>query len=259
MKTEFTSITVSKFLPQLSTQLTTQQMTNKTTTLFPVLAIALLFSACSQQRPTVDAAIPAADGGVKTADTSSKNPSGTNTQGVNTGGGSGTRSTGSGGGYQTGGKGQGGSGQGNNQYYDYGDGTGGTGSANNASGKEYTLANLNNPNSLLSKRIIYFDYNQATIKPEYQAILDAHAAMLAKNPNVDVRLEGHADERGTREYNVALSEERAKAVQWIMRGKGVNSSQSEVIAYGEERPAVVDSGEQSWAKNRRVEIKYPGR
>ena len=119
-----------------------------------------------------------------------------------------------------------------------------------------TVANLKNPNSLLSKRVIYFDYNQSTIKTEYQAILDAHAQLLARNPQLKARLEGHADERGTREYNVALSEERAKKVQWLMEAKGMKSSQARVVAYGEERPAVVGDGERSWAKNRRVEIKY---
>ena len=220
----------------------------------PLFASTLLFAACSQQQSSLDAnaAIPEAGGGVKAGGLIANSDSGnrgSNTQGVNTGNGAGSRSrsTGSGGGYQTGG-------QGNTPYYDYGKGNG---SGNKD--KEYTLANLKNPNSLLSKRIIYFDYNQASIKPQYQAILDAHAKLLAKNTNVDIRLEGHADERGTREYNVALSEERAKAVQWIMRGKGVKGSQSEVIAYGEERPAVVSDGEKSWAKNRRVEIKYPGR
>ncbi len=233
--------------------------------ILPLFASTLLFAACSQQQLVLDAnaAIPEAGGGIKgggVAVNSGTGNSGSNTQGVDTGNGAGSRSTGSGGGYQTGGNGQRGNGQGNGQgntpYYDYGKGSG------NSSGnkdKEYTLTNLKNPNSLLSKRIIYFDYNQSTIKPKYRAILDAHAKLLAKNPSVDIRLEGHADERGTREYNVALSEERAKAVQWIMRGKGVKSSQSEVIAYGEERPAVVSAGEKSWAKNRRVEIKYPGR
>lgn len=270
-----------------STKFPTKLLTKKITKIVPLLAITLLFAACSQQQSSVDAAIPSAGGGVKTGGagansgpgTSSGNAGGANTQGVKTGSGAGSHPTGSGGGYQAGtngqqGNGQRGNGQGNNQYYDYGNGNGngnrnrnrngnGNGNGNRngtgSSGKEYTLANLKNPNSLLSKRIIYFDYNQATINPKYQAVLDAHAKLLAKNPHVDIRLEGHADERGTREYNVALSEERAKAVQWIMRSKGVNSSQSEVIAYGEERPAVVDSGEKSWAKNRRVEIKYPGR
>ena len=72
-----------------------------------------------------------------------------------------------------------------------------------------------------------------------------------------MRLEGHADERGTREYNVALSEQRAKSVQWYLRGKGISSARTETVAYGEERPLVVGDGEKSWAKNRRVELKYP--
>ena len=207
-----------------------------------LLVNALFFTACSQQ----PAAIPEATGGVNThhgsgnegGNTGSTAGHGSNTQGANIGKGGGVRSTGAGGGYPANGN-QGGSTKENNS--------------------AITLANLNNPNSLLSKRIIYFDYNLASIKPQYQAILDAHTKLLASHPNVKVRLEGHADERGTREYNIALSEERAKAVQWSMRSKGVSSRQTEVIAYGEERPAVVGDGEKSWAQNRRVEIKYPGR
>ncbi len=200
---------------------------------------ALLITACSQQ-PT---SIPEAGGGSNgagNAGAGSTAGNGSNTQGANVGSGGDPRSTGSGGGYPAGGNpnGQGGSGK------------------NNAA---ITIANLNNPDSLLSKRIIYFDYNLASIKPQYQAILDAHTKLLAAHPNVNVRLEGHADERGTREFNVALSEERAKSVQWSMRGKGVKGSQTELIAYGEERPAIVGDGEKSWSKNRRVEIKYPGR
>jgi peptidoglycan-associated lipoprotein len=239
----------------------------KLMTIPSLLATAFLFTACSQQP-----AVPAADGysgngsahnnnTVNDGKGSNSGGKSTNTQGANVGNGSGVQSTGSGVyGYNQG-QGQAGN---NTHYYQYGkDQSANSGKANaNGSANRnaaITLENLKNPNSLLSKRIIYFDYDQATIKPQYQAILNAHAKLLAKYSNINVRLEGHADERGTREYNVALSEERAKAVQWIMRGKGVKSSQTEVIAYGEERPAVVSSGEKSWAKNRRVEIKYPGR
>ncbi len=220
----------------MNTSISTKNKLLRTSAL--LLVSTLLMTACSQQ-PSIPEATggPNIGAGNAAGSGSANGNNGSNTQGANVGNGGGTRPTGSGGGYPTG----------NNP---------------NGSGKgdaAYTLANLNNSNSLLSRRIIYFDYNLASIKPEYQAIMNAHAKLLARHPNVNIRLEGHADERGTREYNVALSEERAKAVQWSMRGQGVKRAQTEVVAYGEERPAIVGDGEKSWAKNRRVEIKYPGR
>ena len=124
---------------------------------------------------------------------------------------------------------------------------------------DYKVTDLNDPNSILSRRVIYFAYDQSTIEPEYFEILDAHSELLAGNPNLTIRLEGHADERGSREYNVALSERRAGSVKQFMDLKGVGSEQSQTVAYGEELP--VDSGhnEAAWSKNRRVEIKYIGR
>ena len=124
---------------------------------------------------------------------------------------------------------------------------------------DYKVTDLNDPSSVLSRQVIYFAYDQSTIEPEYFEILDAHSELLASNPNLTIRLEGHADERGSREYNVALSERRAQAVKQFMDLKGVGSEQSQTVAYGEELP--VDSGhnEAAWSKNRRVEIKYIGR
>ncbi|MEQ9511076.1 MAG: OmpA family protein, partial [Alloalcanivorax xenomutans] len=84
----------------------------------------------------------------------------------------------------------------------------------------------------------------------------AHATYLKNNANAKLRLEGHADERGTREYNVALSERRAQAVQKFLRVQGVSSSQLEVVSYGEEKPAAFGHSEMDWAKNRRVELNY---
>jgi peptidoglycan-associated lipoprotein len=159
--------------------------------------------------------------------------------------GSGSSSTGNTGGSK-------GSGQGS------GAGTSGSSGGGGYSSYKYTPADLSNPSSILATRIIYFDYDQASIKPEFIPVLNAHAQLLANYPDLRIRLEGHADERGTREYNVALSERRAQTVQWYLRGKNVRSNQTETIAYGEEKPIVVGSGEKSWAKNRRVEIKYIG-
>lgn len=123
---------------------------------------------------------------------------------------------------------------------------------------QYTPADLRNPSSILAQRIIYFDYDKANIRPEYVSILNAHAALLAAYPELRVRLEGHADERGTREYNVALSERRGNTVRDFLRLKGVRAQQMEVIGYGEEVPAAFGQDQQSWDKNRRVELIYSG-
>lgn len=103
---------------------------------------------------------------------------------------------------------------------------------------------------------VYFDFDKANIRPDAYLTLKAHAAFLSKNPNARIRLEGHADERGTREYNLALGERRAKAAASYLAANGASRSQMEVISYGEERPTVDGQGEASWAKNRRVVIEY---
>ena len=128
-----------------------------------------------------------------------------------------------------------------------------------AAGGNYKVTDLNDSSSVLSRRVIYFAYDQSTIEPEYFEILDAHSELLASNPNLTIRLEGHADERGSREYNVALSERRAQAVKQFMDLKGVGSEQSQTVAYGEELPVDPGHNEAAWSKNRRVEIKYIGR
>ena len=102
--------------------------------------------------------------------------------------------------------------------------------------------------------IFYFEFDQSTLTAETRAALDAHATRL-RNANSAVRLEGHADERGTREYNLALGERRAKAIANYLALQGVSRSQVEAISYGEERPASLGQNEQAWGQNRRVEIK----
>ncbi len=103
--------------------------------------------------------------------------------------------------------------------------------------------------------IVYFDFDQATLKPETRALLLAHADRL-KSSNSSARLEGHADERGSREYNIALGERRANAVRDFLVLQGVSASSLEVVSYGEERPLANGSDESSYAQNRRVELKY---
>ena len=106
--------------------------------------------------------------------------------------------------------------------------------------------------------IVYFDYDRADIKPEYVAIVTAHAKFLSADPARKLRLEGHSDERGSREYNIGLGERRAQSVRRALLLQGVNETQLTTVSYGEERPAVQGSDESAYAKNRRVEL-VPGR
>lgn len=103
--------------------------------------------------------------------------------------------------------------------------------------------------------VVYFDFDQYSLTAESRAVLLAHADKL-KGASVAVRLEGHADERGSREYNMALGEKRANAVRDFLVTQGVNGSSLEVVSFGEEQPAATGSDEASWAQNRRVEVKY---
>lgn len=110
--------------------------------------------------------------------------------------------------------------------------------------------------ALREVRVFYFDFDKSTIKPESRTYLDAHAAFLSANPNQGVVLNGYTDERGTKEYNLALGERRAKAVQDYLRFKGVTLSQMETISFGEEFPVDAGHNEAAWTKNRRVVIEY---
>ncbi len=104
--------------------------------------------------------------------------------------------------------------------------------------------------------IIYFDFDQSDVTPESMELLSDHGQYLADNPNVEVRLEGHADERGSREYNIGLGESRAQAVRQVLLLRGVGSAEMVTVSYGEERPATTGSDEEAWALNRRVELVY---
>jgi peptidoglycan-associated lipoprotein len=103
--------------------------------------------------------------------------------------------------------------------------------------------------------VVYFDFDKSTLTPSTRRVLDAHIALAKAKGSGNIRLEGHADERGTREYNMALGERRAKAVKDYMSVNGVAGYRMETVSYGEERPAVMGTGEAAWSKNRRVEIK----
>ncbi|HWI84634.1 peptidoglycan-associated lipoprotein Pal [Ramlibacter sp.] len=105
-------------------------------------------------------------------------------------------------------------------------------------------------------RLVYFDYDSYVIKPEFQAIIEAHARFLKANGTRRVALEGHTDERGGREYNLALGQRRAEAVRRALALLGVGDNQMEAVSFGKEKPAAPGSDEAAWAKNRRVEIVY---
>ncbi len=104
--------------------------------------------------------------------------------------------------------------------------------------------------------MVYFDFDSYVVHDEFTATLEANAQYLAANNSRMVRLEGHADERGGREYNLALGQRRSEAVRRILSMLGVKESQMEAVSYGEERPAVVGFDEAAYAKNRRVELTY---
>jgi peptidoglycan-associated lipoprotein len=108
----------------------------------------------------------------------------------------------------------------------------------------------------LADRTIYFEYDSAALSSESIAILETHGNFLATNGEVTVRLEGHTDERGSREYNIALGDRRAQSVRRVLLFQGASSDQIETVSYGEEEPAVAGHDEAAWSKNRRVELIY---
>ncbi|WP_275097303.1 peptidoglycan-associated lipoprotein Pal [Sedimenticola hydrogenitrophicus] len=115
---------------------------------------------------------------------------------------------------------------------------------------------LENPDSLLYTKTIYFDYDVDEVRADYRDVVAAHGDYLAANPAVTVTIEGHADERGSREYNIALGERRANGVKRLLMAQGAAENQIITISYGEERPAAMGSGETSWELNRRAEFVY---
>ncbi len=119
--------------------------------------------------------------------------------------------------------------------------------------------NLDNPDSLLSQRVIYFEFDRSNVRPEYLPIVQAHADYLRSNPSARVILEGHTDERGSREYNLGLGERRGNSVADLFSADRVARNQFEVVSYGEERPVCRQSSEDCWQRNRRTEIVYTAR
>jgi len=129
----------------------------------------------------------------------------------------------------------------------------GVGTDDSSAGTDTILDTTMIPN----ERVIYFDFDSDLIRSEARAVLEAHAAYLSAHSNVRIRLEGHADERGSREYNLALGERRAEAVKRMLNILGTYDEQLETLSYGEENPVAWEHSEESWQMNRRVEFIYP--
>ena len=117
---------------------------------------------------------------------------------------------------------------------------------------------LTDPNSPLSKRSVYFDFDSNEVKDQYRGLLQAHARYIADHRDAHVRIEGNTDERGSREYNLALGQRRAEAVKRIMTVMGADGARIETISYGEEKPKSAGHDETAWAENRRADIRYAG-
>ena len=133
----------------------------------------------------------------------------------------------------------------------------GSGVSGSAAGATSAAA-LKDPNNILSKRSVYFDYDQFAIKDEYKAMIEAHAKYLQANRAARATLQGHTDERGTREYNIALGQKRADAVKKLMILLGASEIQVETVSFGKEKPRREGHDEPSWAENRRVDILHAG-
>lgn len=120
------------------------------------------------------------------------------------------------------------------------------------------MAALKDANNILSHRSVYFDFDKYDIKSIYQPLVEAHAKFLTSNANVKVLIQGNTDERGSREYNLALGQKRAEAVKKALGLLGAKEGQLEAVSLGEEKPKAAGHDEESWAENRRSDILYPG-
>lgn len=129
---------------------------------------------------------------------------------------------------------------------------GGTGS------DEFEMNPLQDPSNILSRRSVYFDFDNYAVKSEYRDLALAHAVYLRDKPDAQVLLQGNTDERGSREYNLALGQRRANSVKDILLLSGAREQQVEAVSLGEEKPRALGSDESSWAENRRADILYQG-
>jgi peptidoglycan-associated lipoprotein len=139
---------------------------------------------------------------------------------------------------------------------DRGTGADGAVASGAAGGTDFSSYSLDDPNSPLSRRVIYFEYDSAEITDADQELLMQHSGYLVANPGQHLTLEGSTDERGSREYNIGLGDQRALSVQRIMELNGVSPEQITVVSYGEEKPAAEGHSDAAWRLNRRVELVY---
>jgi peptidoglycan-associated lipoprotein len=116
---------------------------------------------------------------------------------------------------------------------------------------------LDPKNPLSTERSVYFDFDEFSIKPDYTALIERHGRYLAANPRVAIKIEGHTDERGGTEYNLALGQKRAEAVLRALRIYGARDAQMEAISWGETKPKALGHDEAAWALNRRADLQYP--
>lgn len=121
-----------------------------------------------------------------------------------------------------------------------------------------SLNPLKDPSNILSKRSVYFDFDRDEVRPEFRPMVEAHAAYLKQNPEARVMLQGNADDRGSREYNLSLGQRRSVAVKSMMNVLGASDKQIETVSYGEEKPRCADTSESCRAENRRADIIYTG-
>lgn len=121
-----------------------------------------------------------------------------------------------------------------------------------------SIAALKDPRSPLSKRAIYFDIDSFVVKSEYQQLLETHAKFLKANPSMKILVQGNGDERGSREYNLSLGQNRANAVKKTLALLGVSEAQIESVSLGEEKPVCNEQSDDCWAQNRRADILYSG-
>lgn len=124
--------------------------------------------------------------------------------------------------------------------------------------KPLGAAALKDPGNILSRRSVFFDFDSNLVKDEYRPLVTAHARYLQQNPGAKMRIEGHADERGSREYNIALGQRRSEAVKQMMQLLGARPDQIESVSFGEEKPRGTGHDEASWAENRRGDVVYQG-
>ena len=134
----------------------------------------------------------------------------------------------------------------------------GQGAATTTGASQAVVNPLTDPNNILSKRSVYFDFDKSAVKDEYKPMVEAHAKYLNDHSDVKITIQGNTDERGSREYNLALGQRRADAVKKMMNVLGVKDGQIETVSFGEEKPKATGNDEAAWSQNRRADIVYPG-